>query len=103
MLDAMGYYRLYHPMRTFRGLIRADDCIRKTNTSVRPIAQGLANYAKLDPTAVDTGIPGVSAPHLMPGLYAYLEFLCPDIFTKAAYERDDAIAERYPIDPKDRN
>jgi hypothetical protein len=30
-----------------------------------------------------------------------LEFICPDLFNKAAYDRDDAVMAQYPIDPKD--
>jgi hypothetical protein len=101
MLDAMGEFRLYHPLHTYRELIRREECIRKTRVTAPQLAQGMANYAKLNPAAFNTGIAGMDAPFVSGGLSTYLEFICPDLFSKAAYDRDDAVTARYPIDPKD--
>jgi hypothetical protein len=101
MLDAMGELRLYHPLHTYRELVRADACITKTKVTAAQLAQGMANYAKLNPAAFSTGVAGMDAPFVSGGLSTYLEFICPDLFNKAAYDRDDAMTERYPIDPKD--
>jgi hypothetical protein len=101
MLDAMGELRLYHPLHTYRELVRSEACITKTKVTAAQLAQGMANYAKLNPAAFSTGVAGMDAPFVSGGLSTYLEFICPDLFNKAAYDRDDAVAERYPIDPKD--
>jgi hypothetical protein len=101
MLDAMGEFRLYHPLHTYRELIRRDECIRKTNVTSAQLAQGMTNYAKLNPSAFSTGVAGMEAPFVSGGLSTYLEFICPDLFNKAALDRDDDVTARYPIDPKD--
>jgi hypothetical protein len=95
MLDAMGYYRVMHPLHSYRALIRSEDCIRRTGASPRQLAQGVAEYAKLNPAAFNFALtPAI-------GLDVYMEFLCPDLFNQTAYERDDAVMAKYLIDPKD--
>lgn len=101
MLDAMGEFRLYHPLHTYRELVRSDACITRTKATAAQLAQGMTNYAKLNPAAFSTGVAGMDAPFVSGGLSTYLEFICPDLFNKTAYDRDDALMERYPIDPKD--
>lgn len=101
MLDAMGEFRLYHPLHTYRELVRREACITKTKVTAAQLAQGMTNYAKLNPAAFSTGIAGMDAPFVSGGLSTYLEFICPDLFNKAAYDRDDAVSAQYPIDPKD--
>ena len=101
MLDVMGEFRVYHPLHTYRELVRREACIDKTKATAAQLAQGMTNYAKLNPAAFSTGIAGMDAPYVSGGLSTYLEFICPDLFNKAAYDRDDAVMARYPIDPKD--
>lgn len=101
MLDAMGKFRLDHPLRTYRELVRSDECVRRTRINPGQLAQGMANYVKLNPAAFSTGISGIPAPFVSGGISTYFEFLCPDLFNRAAYERDDAVIARYPIDPTD--
>jgi hypothetical protein len=101
MLDVMGEFRLYHPLHTYRELVRREACIDKTKVTAAQLAQGMTNYAKLNPAAFSTGIAGMEAPFVSGGLSTYLEFICPDLFNKAALDRDDAVMARYPIDPKD--
>jgi hypothetical protein len=101
MLDAMGEFRIYHPLHTYRELVRREACITKTKVTAAQLVQGMTSYAKLNPAAFSTGVAGMDAPFVSGGLSTYLEFICPDLFNKAAYDRDDAVMARYPVDPKD--
>ena len=51
MLDAMGLYRVLHPVHTYRNLVSSEDCIQKTGVNAQQLAQGMAEYAKLKPSA----------------------------------------------------
>jgi hypothetical protein len=62
MLDAMGEFRLYHPLHTYRELVRREACITKTKLTAAQLAQGMTNYAKLNPAAFSTGVAGMDAP-----------------------------------------
>ena len=102
MLDAMGEFRNYHPLHTYRELVRRETCITKTKVTAAQLVQGMTSYAKLNPAAFSTGIAGMGRTFSSPtGLSTYLGFICPDLFNKAAYDRDDAVMARYPVDPED--
>ena len=93
------------PVRTYRDLVRTDACLQKTDITPQQLAQGVIEYAKLNPAAYVSHLtandPGLTFPSVTGGLGPYFEFLCPDLFNKAAYDRDDAIVAKYPIDPQD--
>jgi hypothetical protein len=93
MLDVMGTYRVLHPLRNYRTLVRAEKCIDGKRVNTQQLAQGMAEYGRLNPSAFD--IPGLSMPNLTPGFQAYLEFLCPDLFNEAVYKRDGAVIDQY--------
>ena len=99
MLDAMGLYRVLHPVHTYRNLVSSEDCIQKTGVNAQQLAQGMAEYAKLKPSAFTPA--GMSLPSVTIGLEAYFKFLCPDLFNQAAYDRDETVMTKYPIDPRD--
>ena len=99
MLDAMGLYRVLHPVHTYRNLVSSEDCIQKTGVNAQQLAQGMAEYAKLKPSAFTPA--GMSLPSVTIGLEAYFEFLCSDLFNQAAYDCDETVMTKYPIDPRD--
>ncbi len=77
----------------YRELVRSEKCIEKKDLDAQQIAQGMAEYAKLDPSAFD--VPDFPSPYLSIGLHSYLEFLCPDLFNEAAYKRDEAAINEF--------
>jgi hypothetical protein len=98
MEDAMSWYRPMHPTHAYRELVRAEDCIRGKSLSPEQLAQGMAEYGKLNPSIAT--VAGLAVP-VSGALGSYFEFICPELFNQAAYDRDDNVAAKYRIDPKD--
>jgi hypothetical protein len=95
MLDAMGGLNIKGAVYAHYDLKRSAKCIRKNSINAQQLAQGMANYAKLNPAKFSTGIPGLPAPFLQGGMISYFEFVCPDLFNEAADKRADADAELF--------
>ncbi len=52
MLDAMGYYKLsFTTIAAYRDLVRSDTCIRKIGATPIQLAQGMSEYARVNPAA----------------------------------------------------